>query len=79
LAGHWRVGIVNVALGVASAAGRGRPCAAAWTTTASPYATVLAVADDIAAASGLVHGKTWRTPAVIVRGWSRATATVGTD
>jgi coenzyme F420-0:L-glutamate ligase / coenzyme F420-1:gamma-L-glutamate ligase len=64
----WRVGIVNVALGIASApsvvdlrGGRddvGKPL----------HATVLAVADDIAAAAGLVMGKTWRTPAVVVRG-----------
>ena len=32
------------------------------------HATVLAIADDIAAAAGLVMGKTGRTPAVIVRG-----------
>jgi len=31
-------------------------------------ATVLAIADDIAAGAGLVMGKTNRTPAVIVRG-----------
>jgi coenzyme F420-0:L-glutamate ligase/coenzyme F420-1:gamma-L-glutamate ligase len=29
---------------------------------------VLAIADDIAAAAGIVMGKTARTPAVIVRG-----------
>ena len=64
----WRLGIVNVALGIASAPSvvdlrgglddNGKPL----------HATVLAVADDIAAAAGLVMGKTWRTPAVIVRG-----------
>ena len=64
----WRLGIVNVALGIASAPSvvdlrgglddMGKPL----------HATVLAVADDIAAAAGLVMGKTWRTPAVIVRG-----------
>jgi coenzyme F420-0:L-glutamate ligase/coenzyme F420-1:gamma-L-glutamate ligase len=64
----WRVGIVNVALGIASAPSvvdlrgglddAGKPL----------HATVLAVADDIAAAAGLVMGKTWRTPAVVVRG-----------
>jgi coenzyme F420-0:L-glutamate ligase/coenzyme F420-1:gamma-L-glutamate ligase len=32
------------------------------------HATVLAIADDLAAAAGLVMGKTGRTPAVIVRG-----------
>jgi coenzyme F420-0:L-glutamate ligase / coenzyme F420-1:gamma-L-glutamate ligase len=64
----WRLGIVNVALGVAglpalidlrgSTDDAGEPL----------HATVLAVADEIAASAGLVMGKTSRTPAVIVRG-----------
>lgn len=64
----WRLGIVNVALGVAGMTaaldlrgGRddvGKPL----------QATVLAIADDVAAAAGLVMGKTARVPAVIVRG-----------
>lgn len=64
----WRVGIVNVALGVSGLPGvldlrgglddSGRPL----------VATVLAIADDIAAAAGIVMGKTNRTPVVIVRG-----------
>jgi coenzyme F420-0:L-glutamate ligase/coenzyme F420-1:gamma-L-glutamate ligase len=64
----WRLGIVNVALGVAGLPGLldlrgslddvGKPL----------HATVLAIADDIAAAAGIVMGKTARTPAVIVRG-----------
>jgi coenzyme F420-0:L-glutamate ligase/coenzyme F420-1:gamma-L-glutamate ligase len=64
----WRLGIVNVALGIAglpalvdlrgSVDDAGKPL----------HATVLAAADDIAAAAGLVMGKTARTPAVIVRG-----------
>ena len=64
----WRLGIVNVALGVAalpavldlrgSLDDAGKPL----------RATVLAIADDIAAAAGIVMGKTARTPAVIVRG-----------
>jgi coenzyme F420-0:L-glutamate ligase/coenzyme F420-1:gamma-L-glutamate ligase len=64
----WRLGIVNVALGVAGLAplvdlrgtrdDHGQPL----------HATVLAVADDVAAAAGLVMGKTERTPAVVVRG-----------
>ena len=32
------------------------------------HATVLAVADEVAAAAGLVMGKTRRTPVVVVRG-----------
>jgi coenzyme F420-0:L-glutamate ligase/coenzyme F420-1:gamma-L-glutamate ligase len=64
----WRLGIVNVALGIAglpalldlrgSLDDAGKPL----------HATVLAIADDIAASAGIVMGKTSRTPAVIVRG-----------
>lgn len=64
----WRLGIVNVALGVAGLPAlvdlRGTPDDAGMPL----HATVLAVADDIAAAAGLVMGKTARTPVVIVRG-----------
>jgi coenzyme F420-0:L-glutamate ligase / coenzyme F420-1:gamma-L-glutamate ligase len=64
----WRLGIVNVALGVA-----GLPALIDLRGTLDDegqalHATVLAVADEIAAAAGLVMGKTERTPAVIVRG-----------
>jgi coenzyme F420-0:L-glutamate ligase / coenzyme F420-1:gamma-L-glutamate ligase len=64
----WRLGIVNVALGVAGLPAlidlRGTPD----DTGQRLQATVLAVADEIAASAGLVMGKTGRTPAVIVRG-----------
>jgi coenzyme F420-0:L-glutamate ligase/coenzyme F420-1:gamma-L-glutamate ligase len=65
----WRLGIVNVALGIA-----GVPSAIDLRGTLDDagrdlHATVLAVADDIAAAAGLVMGKTSRTPVVIVRGF----------
>ena len=64
----WRLGIVNVALGVAGMPAlidmRGRTDDAGREL----HATVLAVADEVAAASGLVMGKTRRTPVVIVRG-----------
>jgi coenzyme F420-0:L-glutamate ligase/coenzyme F420-1:gamma-L-glutamate ligase len=64
----WRLGIVNVALGVA-----GLPALIDLRGTVDDagvplHATVLAIADDIAASAGLVMGKTARTPAVIVRG-----------
>jgi coenzyme F420-0:L-glutamate ligase / coenzyme F420-1:gamma-L-glutamate ligase len=64
----WRLGIVNVALGVA-----GMPAALDLRGTLDDagkelHATVLAVADDLAAAAGLVMGKTGRTPAVVIRG-----------
>ena len=64
----WRTGLVNVAIGcaglpaVVDLRGRtdhhGRPL----------EATVLAYADEIAAASGLVMAKDARVPAAIVRG-----------
>jgi len=64
----WRLGIVNVALGIAGIPAvndlRGTP-----DDMGEPlHATVIATADEIAAAAGLVMGKTARTPAVIVRG-----------
>jgi coenzyme F420-0:L-glutamate ligase/coenzyme F420-1:gamma-L-glutamate ligase len=75
----WRLGIVNVALGVAGVAAlidlrgslddAGQPL----------HATVLAVADDIASSAGLVMGKTDRTPAVIVRGLELEGAGSGRD
>lgn len=64
----WRLGIVNVALGVAGLPAtldlRGRIDDAGKEL----HATVLAVADEIAAAAGLAMGKTRRTPVVVVRG-----------
>lgn len=64
----WRLGIVNVALGVAGMPAlvdlRGRVDDAGKEL----HATVLAVADEVAAAAGLVMGKTQRTPVVVVRG-----------
>jgi coenzyme F420-0:L-glutamate ligase/coenzyme F420-1:gamma-L-glutamate ligase len=64
----WRIGIVNVALGVAGLPAivdlRGSPDDAGKELRA----TVLALADDVASAAGLVMGKTTRTPVVVVRG-----------
>lgn len=64
----WRLGIVNVALGVAGLPAlidlRGTPDDAGR----EMHATVLAVADDIASAAGLVMRKTARSPVVVVRG-----------
>jgi coenzyme F420-0:L-glutamate ligase/coenzyme F420-1:gamma-L-glutamate ligase len=64
----WRMGIVNVALGVA-----GLPALVDLRGNLDDagnelHATVLAIADDVASAAGLVMGKTDRTPVVIVRG-----------
>lgn len=66
----WRMGIVNVALGVAGVAAaldlRGKPDDFGRELTA----TVIAIADELAAAAELVMGKTDRVPAVIVRGYA---------
>ena len=65
----WRMGIANVALGVAGMPAlldyRGRPD----DFGAELRATVIAVADELAAAAELVMGKVERVPAAIVRGW----------
>jgi coenzyme F420-0:L-glutamate ligase / coenzyme F420-1:gamma-L-glutamate ligase len=65
----WRMGIVNVALGVAGAPAlvdyRGRPDDFGKELTA----TVVAVADEIACAAGLVMGKSERVPVAVVRGY----------
>jgi coenzyme F420-0:L-glutamate ligase/coenzyme F420-1:gamma-L-glutamate ligase len=64
----WRLGIVDVALGVAGfgplADLRGTPDADGRTM----YATVVAVADEIASAAELASGKRSRRPVVLVRG-----------
>jgi len=75
----WRLGIVNVALGVA-----GAPALIDLRGTSDDlgeplHATVIAVADEIAAAAGLVMRKTARTPAVVVRGLSISGAGSGRD
>lgn len=66
----WRMGIANVALGVAGVASlidhRGRPDDFGRTMSA----TVIAVADEMAATAELVMGKTCRVPAVVLRGWT---------
>jgi coenzyme F420-0:L-glutamate ligase / coenzyme F420-1:gamma-L-glutamate ligase len=75
----WRLGIVNVALGVAgvpalldlrgSLDDEGKPL----------QATVLAPADELAAAAGLVMGKTNRAPVVIIRGLALHGSGTGRD
>ncbi|OLD50623.1 MAG: coenzyme F420-0:L-glutamate ligase [Actinobacteria bacterium 13_1_40CM_2_65_8] len=64
----WRMGIVNVALGIAGLPAlidlRGTPDDAGR----EMHATVLAIADDLASAAGLVMRKTARAPVVVVRG-----------
>jgi coenzyme F420-0:L-glutamate ligase/coenzyme F420-1:gamma-L-glutamate ligase len=65
----WRMGIVNVAIGVAGMAPlrdyRGQPDDFGRVMSVS----VLAIADEIASAAELVSGKVSRCPFVIVRGY----------
>ena len=75
----WRLGIVNVALGVA-----GLPALLDLRGSFDDdgkqlQATVLAPADELAAAAGLVMGKTNRAPAVIVRGLGLQGQGIGRD
>jgi len=64
----WRRGVVNVAIGCAGLPAlvdlRGRPDH----TGRILEATVVALADEVAAASGLVMGKAARVPAALLRG-----------
>jgi dehydro coenzyme F420 reductase / coenzyme F420-0:L-glutamate ligase / coenzyme F420-1:gamma-L-glutamate ligase len=66
----WREGVVNVAIGVAGMPAaidlRGTPDHTGRTLEA----TVVALADEVAAASGLVMPKAGRVPAAVVRGLS---------
>jgi coenzyme F420-0:L-glutamate ligase/coenzyme F420-1:gamma-L-glutamate ligase len=65
----WRMGIANVALGVAGVPAlidhRGRPD----DFGEEMHATVVAVADELASAAELVMGKVDRVPVAVVRGW----------
>jgi coenzyme F420-0:L-glutamate ligase/coenzyme F420-1:gamma-L-glutamate ligase len=65
----WRMGIANVALGVAGLPAlidyRGRPDDFGRLMTG----TTVAVADELAAAGELVMGKTRRVPAAVIRGY----------
>ncbi len=65
----WRMGIENVALGVA-----GLPALIDYRgqlddSGKEMHATVIAVADELAAAAELVMGKTARVPVAVVRGY----------
>lgn len=73
----WREGVVNVAIGCAGMPAiadlRGRPDDHGRTMDV----TVVALADEVAAASGLVMTKVSRVPAAVVRGVDRAGAPDG--
>ena len=64
----WREGLVNVALGVAGIAPLVDYRGECDVHGKILQATVIALADEIAAASGLVMGKLNRVPAVVVQG-----------
>lgn len=64
----WRLGILNVALGVAGIPALIDMRGGIDDAGRELHATVIAVADEVAAAAGLVMGKTRRTPVVVVRG-----------
>jgi coenzyme F420-0:L-glutamate ligase/coenzyme F420-1:gamma-L-glutamate ligase len=73
----WRTGLVNVAIGCA-----GLPAVVDLRGTADHFgqeldATVVALADEVAAASGLVMAKAARVPAALVRGVDRGGAPDG--
>jgi len=73
----WRLGLINVALGVA-----GMPALIDHRGLRDDFdaplrSTVVAIADEIAAAAGLVMGKSRRIPAVIVRGFDPTNAGQG--
>ncbi|HKA67012.1 MAG TPA: coenzyme F420-0:L-glutamate ligase [Solirubrobacterales bacterium] len=73
----WRIGIQNVALGVA-----GMPAVVDYRGRDDDFGrtmvgTVIAIADELAGAAELVMGKTDRVPAVVIRGY-RAEGEPGT-
>jgi coenzyme F420-0:L-glutamate ligase / coenzyme F420-1:gamma-L-glutamate ligase len=70
----WRLGLTNVAIGVA-----GLPALLDLRGTRdrsgkSLHATILAVADELAAAAGLAMGKTAGLPVVLIRGYQYSPA-----
>lgn len=66
----WRQGVVNVAIGCAGLPSLVDLRGTADATGRVLEATVVALADEIAAASGLVMGKADRVPIAVVRGLS---------
>jgi coenzyme F420-0:L-glutamate ligase/coenzyme F420-1:gamma-L-glutamate ligase len=75
----WRMGIVNVALGIAGLPALLDLRGSRDDAGKELHATVLALADEVAAAAGLVMGKTRRTPVVVVRGLELEGSGTGRD
>jgi coenzyme F420-0:L-glutamate ligase/coenzyme F420-1:gamma-L-glutamate ligase len=64
----WRLGITDIALGVAGFAPLADLRGEVDTEGREMHATVVAVADELASAAELASGKTSRRPAVLIRG-----------
>lgn len=71
----WRLGLTNVAIGAAGFEVLRDLRGARDTAGRRLHATVLACADDLAAAAGLLMEKRKRAPVVLVRGYSYKRAT----
>lgn len=67
----WRVGLTQVALGVAGLAPLVDLREGQDVDGRTLHATIIAVADQLACAADLVCGKTRRVPAAVIRGWPR--------
>jgi len=65
----WRNGITNIAIGVAGMAPLADYRGQLDTEGREMHVTVLAVADELAAAAELVHGKLRRCPVALIRGY----------
>jgi len=65
----WRLGLTNVAIGAAGVPALLDLRGTKDRSAKSLHATILAVADELAAAAGLAMGKTAGLPVVVVRGY----------
>jgi coenzyme F420-0:L-glutamate ligase / coenzyme F420-1:gamma-L-glutamate ligase len=65
----WRLGLTNVAIGVAGVPALVDLRGSADRDKKPLHATILAVADELAAAAGLLMGKAKGTPVIIIRGY----------
>ncbi|MBZ5541873.1 MAG: coenzyme F420-0:L-glutamate ligase [Acidobacteriia bacterium] len=70
----WRLGLVNVAIGAAGLPVLRDLRGERDRTGKRLHATILAVADELAAAAGLLMGKAEGVPAVVIRGYPFAPA-----
>jgi coenzyme F420-0:L-glutamate ligase/coenzyme F420-1:gamma-L-glutamate ligase len=66
----WRLGLTNVAIGAAGVPALLDLRGARDRFGKPLHATILAVADELAAAAGLLMGKASGTPVVVIRGYS---------